>query len=315
MSLSRIELRPRLLAIAGLLVGMLASSAPAVTLEVGSASTTPGSAVEIGVRMQAGPSEKVAATQNDIVFNPAVVSVTRRDCRINPNIDKSINIATPSSSSIRIIIISLERSDPIPASDILYTCAFHVGPDAPDGNIALNITNVGAADPNGGKLSASGIGGSIFVSAPASAGGGGMGSQPQMAPAAPPAPAQVQPGGAVNRPAAPGAPAPAPAQVQPGGAVVRPAVPGAPPLPQAEQPVGQGESLPTLGLPTTPTPAAAVPARTSTSRSTPPGTATPGQTTTATAAAAGAKGTAGAKTAAPAKQTPTPKKRQAESED
>ncbi|HUI24522.1 MAG TPA: cohesin domain-containing protein, partial [Candidatus Kryptonia bacterium] len=256
---------------AGLLVVWFAgSAAAAVTLEVGSASTTAGSVAEVAVRMQAGSSDQVAATQNDIVFDPSVVSVTRGDCRINPNIDKTINVAaTP--NSIRIIIISLERSDPIPATDILYTCAFHVGPDAPDGNIALNITNVGASDPSGKKISASGIGGSIFVSSSAST-GGGTGAQPQMAPAAPRA----------------AAPAPAPAQVQPGGAVIRPAVPaGAPPLPQAGQPVGQAEELPTLSMPSTPTPIAAVPTRTL--RSTTPNTATPGRTITATPAATAAK--------------------------
>ena len=287
MSVVKSELRRGVLAIASALL-WLSSSAAAVTLEVGSASTTAGSVAEIAVRMQTGANEQIAATQNDIVYDPSVVTVTRADCRMNPNIDKTLNVGFPSPNSIRIIIISLERSDPIPQSDILYTCAFHVGPDAPGGNIALNITNVGASDPQGKKIGASGIGGTIFVSASGGSTGSGAVSQPQVAPAAPRA----------------AAPAPPPAQVQPGGAVIRPYAPGGvPPLPQAGQPVGQAEELPTLSLPSTPTRAAAVPTRTL--RSTTPGTAAPGRTTTVTPAA-----TAGKETptkGATANKTPTVK--------
>ncbi|HVN83706.1 MAG TPA: cohesin domain-containing protein [Candidatus Binatia bacterium] len=262
----------------------LAGRAAAVTLEVGSASTTPGGTVEVGVRMQAGSGERVAAVQNDIVFDSSVATVTRRDCRINPNIDKSLNVGLPSPNTIRIIIISLERSDPIPASDLLYTCTFHIGPDAPDGNIVLNIANVGASDPGGTKLPASGIGGSIFVSAPSSAGGG---VQPQAAPAAPRAGA-----------AAP-APAQLPAGVQPGGAVVQPGVPGAPPPPQPERAL---QGVPEMaGVQATMTPAATAPAAAATAKA----TATPGKAATAAPEASATKGTPEANATATAKPKPT----------
>lgn len=284
------RLRRSLLLAIGLLPGVLSHSASAMTLEVGSASTTPGSAVQIGVRLDVGPGEKVAAVQNDITFDPSVVSITRGACQMNPSIDKSISSAV-GPNYIRLIVINLGNSGPIP-SEILYTCTFQVGPDAPDGNILLNITNVSGSDPAGNLCgsaksqcaTANGIGGSIFVSSASGTGNGGVGSQPQMVPAAPhgglpaqeAAPAGVVPGGGFNRPVAPEA---------------------VPQAPQAQQPVNEAAELPTLSLPSTPT-AAVMAVRTGTVRA---GAPTPAKTVTTPVATTTTAGTPGSKA------TPTPK--------
>lgn len=166
--------------------------AGAVRVSVGHGIGAPGSTVQIEISLQTN-GQAVAGTQNDIVFDPSLVNLTRAsDCVINPAIGdrlpeceedpptapcKKLERALadcpaaegcPEGSEglrrFRGLVFATGNVNPIP-SGVLYTCTFTV-----TGQIAATATlrnlTVGAADPNGTALETIGGDGSITILGP-----------------------------------------------------------------------------------------------------------------------------------------------------
>jgi hypothetical protein len=151
-----------------------------VRLSVGSGTALEGATVEVPVRLQAN-GKTVAATQNDIVFDPSVLSLPgASNCLINPEIgrfpdgsfcddDPSIgpckllirNLGDcpaaegcpPSSNGLkrfRSIVLGPDNQNPIP-DGVLYTCTFNVTGSA-DQVAHLQNLNALASAPDGSAL-------------------------------------------------------------------------------------------------------------------------------------------------------------------
>jgi hypothetical protein len=169
----------------------------AVRISIGHGSGVPGSTVQIDVALQTN-GQGVAGTQNDIVFDPALVNLTNTgDCQINPAIGDSFpecdevapskpckalgtNLANcpaegcpPGSDGLRrlrALVFTPQSVDAIPnvntiPDGVLYTCSFTV-----TGQVAATavLQNLGflAADPEGKGLTVVGGSGSITVLGP-----------------------------------------------------------------------------------------------------------------------------------------------------
>jgi hypothetical protein len=164
--------------LAGLPVMMLgaalffATQANAAVLTVESKDAAPGSQVTINVILATSQGEEVAGTQNDITFDPAVVSVAAASaCVINPAISdradgceddpnsgpcKQLNRALDDVEGgmkrFRGLILSLANTTTIP-DGVLYTCTFQVAQDATEGDVfPLACSNEGASDPDGAAI-------------------------------------------------------------------------------------------------------------------------------------------------------------------
>lgn len=161
-----------------------ASLANAAVLTVESKDAARGSQVTITVILATSQGEEVAGTQNDITFNPAIVSVAAASaCVINPAISdraagceedpnsgpcKQLNRALDDVAGMkrfRGLMLSLANTTTIP-DGVLYTCTFQVAADAPLGNNPLACSNEGASDPDGGAITTSCVSGNIRVAIP-----------------------------------------------------------------------------------------------------------------------------------------------------
>lgn len=159
-----------------------ASQANAVVLTVESKDAAPGSQVAINVILATSQGEEVAGTQNDITFDPAVVSVAAASaCVINPAISdraagceddpnsgpcKQLNRAlddVEGGKRFRGLILSLANTTTIP-DGVLYTCTFQVAQDAEIGAVfPLACSNEGASDPDGAAITTSCVSGQVRV--------------------------------------------------------------------------------------------------------------------------------------------------------
>ena len=164
--------------LAGLPVLMLgaalyfAAQANAAVITVESKEAAAGSQVTINIILATSQGEEVAGTQNDITFDPAVVSVAAASaCVINPAISdradgceddpnsgpcKQLNRALDDveggQKRFRGLILSLANTTTIP-DGVLYTCTFQVSSEATNGQVfPLACSNEGASDPDGAAI-------------------------------------------------------------------------------------------------------------------------------------------------------------------
>lgn len=173
---------------------LFASQANAARIDVRGDSAGPGQQVVVDVVLVTSQGEEVAGTQNDITFDPAVVSVAAVSaCVINPAISdraagceddpnsgpcKQLNRAlddVEGGKRFRGLVLSLSNTTTIndPAGDdevVLYSCTFQVAQDATLGStFPLTCSNQGASDPEGGAIDTTCTSGSITVANPATA--------------------------------------------------------------------------------------------------------------------------------------------------
>jgi len=151
--------------------------AAAAGVQVVNASGAAGSTVAVGVTLSAGASDLVAGTQNDITYDPTMVTVAavasnsnKPDCTVNPDINKKIDgsqtfgfgflkdgvACDPTAdtcNTVRAIVLATDNVDPIPAGSTLYTCNFTISASAASGtSIPLTVGTFIGSDPNGQKL-------------------------------------------------------------------------------------------------------------------------------------------------------------------
>jgi hypothetical protein len=172
-------------------VGLTSGSAQAVSISIGDITAEPGEQILVDVVLDS-EGESVAGVQNDIVFDPSVISAAAASaCVINPEIGdrldacdedpqtapcKSLqrNLADcpdaagcPEGSDglarFRGIIISLANVNVIP-DGVLYTCTFQVSELAQPGETyTLENLNGGASDPAGAALGTTTVSGTITI--------------------------------------------------------------------------------------------------------------------------------------------------------
>jgi MYXO-CTERM domain-containing protein len=93
------------------------------------------------------------------------------DCTVNPDIDKTgtsfafqpSGCQAAACTGIRALVLSLANVDPIPTGSVLYTCTVDIGAETVAGDYALTTSNVGASDPGGVAVPATGVNGTITV--------------------------------------------------------------------------------------------------------------------------------------------------------
>jgi hypothetical protein len=166
--------------------------AHAVRIEIETVQANPGGTVSVSVFLF-GEGERVAGTQNDIVFDPAVIDLRDEPaCRINPAIGdrldecqrerpdnpcKSLFLnlsecpeaeGCPAGSDglrrLRAFVLSLANTNLIPDGP-LYSCEFSVAGDAPAGGVVvLENLNVASSTPDGFPLRTIGSCGTVLLS-------------------------------------------------------------------------------------------------------------------------------------------------------
>jgi plastocyanin len=109
----------------------------------------------------------VAATANDISFDPRVLGLDPSACSINPAIGKSLLASVvqddASRKTLRIFVSSTANADPIP-DGALYSCTFTVAPSAPPGTYQIANSTILAYAPDGTQLNnVVGANGSVTV--------------------------------------------------------------------------------------------------------------------------------------------------------
>jgi len=245
--------RPVLGIALGLLV--LASSAQALTFVAQGGEASPGDTPDVCVSL-ADNNGMVAGFQMDLVWDSSCLTVDTASgsegaCFVvsdglrNKSIRSSLQ---GGGNSLRILVLSLSDTAPIPASvRDLFCCQFRVSPAAAGRTCGVSVSNVIASDPAGNRISGvRAVPAAITVRRPDAYSGGpgpGLGAGAGVAPA----PVVVE-GGRAAPGTSGGAAEPAPA-AQPRPAV--PVVPGAVPAVPAAEPAG------------VPVPPAQVPAETS----------------------------------------------------
>lgn len=124
--------------------------ASATRIDVGSTVARPGDDAVVTVSL--GTSVSVAATGNDLSFDPNVLSLEPSACRINPAIGKSLVASVVhddgSTTTLRIFVSSNGNTNAIP-DGALYTCTFAIAPSAFPGAYAVTNSSVLAFGPDG----------------------------------------------------------------------------------------------------------------------------------------------------------------------
>jgi hypothetical protein len=168
----RVALAVGLLALSPVLVAIEGQAQTAI-IKIGSATGSPGGAVNVAVSLKTG-GHTVVATQNDIVFDPHIPIAStpggRPDCRVNPDIDKiaaagfqPLHCMPGRDCSSAQVIIFTVNVDPIPDGSELYTCTIQLAADLPLGTYPLHNADVRAADPKGAAVPATGTDGVVRV--------------------------------------------------------------------------------------------------------------------------------------------------------
>jgi hypothetical protein len=125
-----------------------------VHIDVGSANGLPGGTVTVAVSLRSSGTS-VAATGNDISFDPGTLSLDPSDCQVNPAIGKSLVTSVVqddvSTKTLRFFVQSAQNTSPIP-DGTLYTCAFSVAPSALPGTYLLSTDYADAFSPQGTQL-------------------------------------------------------------------------------------------------------------------------------------------------------------------
>jgi len=126
-----------------------------VYIDIGSANGLPGGTVTVAVSLRSSGAS-VAATGNDISFDPGILSLDPSDCQVSPAIGKSLVTSVVqddvSTKTLRFFVQSAQNTSPIPDGR-LYDCTFGVAPSALPGTYSLSIGNAAAYSPQGVQLS------------------------------------------------------------------------------------------------------------------------------------------------------------------
>ena len=145
-------------------------------LEISAVDADVGETVTITATLHAsdGP---IAGIQNDLAFSDGVAVAARDngrpDCDAVPELGKEgTSFAFQPSgcmpgtdcTGLRAIVLSLSSVDPIPDGSALYTCTVRVAANATAGHHPLQLSNLGASDPEGYAVPFAGIDGAVEVS-------------------------------------------------------------------------------------------------------------------------------------------------------
>jgi len=165
----------RLTVVAAVAAMLLAGSAGAVSIDVGTALGAPGDSVPVPVSLRA-EGATVIATQNRLDFGrDAFVGASANgqpDCAVNPAIDKEATgfrfvplgcDAALDCSGVRVFVLSFQSLEPI-ADGVLYTCQVTIAADAAEGTYPLALDELGASAPGGVLLETDGTPGAVSVS-------------------------------------------------------------------------------------------------------------------------------------------------------
>jgi hypothetical protein len=118
-----------------------------VHINIGATAGAPGESVTVTVSLRvAGLS--VAATTNDILFDPEKLTIDPASCRGNPNILKTLLATAVQPNRVRIFIQSSPTTDPIP-DGVLYTCIVSIAPATLPGSYLLENSTTMAFDAAG----------------------------------------------------------------------------------------------------------------------------------------------------------------------
>jgi hypothetical protein len=147
----------------------------AARLMVHGASGRPGETVLIRVALDITGGRQLAATQNDLHFDPVLLDFTasngRPDCRTNPAIDKPGSIAfqppgcTPGidCTAIRALVISFADTAPILNGSLLYECRGRIAEGAMPGSYPVTTSYRLGSDPQGNPLELAATDGTVEV--------------------------------------------------------------------------------------------------------------------------------------------------------
>jgi hypothetical protein len=157
-----------------------ASRAAAVDLTLDAAKTAAGT-MQLCVGMQSG-GEKVAGTQNDLVWDDSCAKLKANSCAAVPDSKKPLHGNTPANltSTYRALVFALDNVDPI-RDGRLYCCEFELSGGG-DACCPVKLDRMGASDPVGTALTTNGKPEQVCLATGAAAVG-----------AAPPAPAAPGP--------------------------------------------------------------------------------------------------------------------------
>src|SRR5215470_13668818 len=174
---------------AGLAMALLclpASRAAAVYVTMDAAKTDSGT-VKLCVGLDAG-GQKVAGTQNDLIWDASCSNLKANSCAAVPDSKKPLHGNTPANlqSTYRALVFALDNVDPI-RDGKLYCCEFELTGSG-DACCPVRFDRLGASDPVGTALTTTGNPEKLCLASGAPA----AGAQPPAAPA--PGPAE-KPGG------------------------------------------------------------------------------------------------------------------------
>lgn len=138
-----------------------------IRIDVGSAAGRPGAEIAVTVSLVTSGAS-VAATGNDISFDPSVLGLDPGACQINAAIGKSLIASVlpddAATKTLRIFVSSSGNSSPIP-DGALYTCTFAIAPSALPGTYQIGNSSLLAFGPDGTPLNnVVGANGSAIVS-------------------------------------------------------------------------------------------------------------------------------------------------------
>lgn len=146
------------------------------SIVLGTATGAPGQDVTLVATLHSAGSH-VAATENDLTFDAANVSIAKGgkpSCRANAAIGKSATAfaSRPNGcqgtgcTAVRALVLSMDNTDPIPDGATLYTCTLHISPSAPSGQYRIKTGGVTLSTPTGQKVpNAMGSDGMLIVAA------------------------------------------------------------------------------------------------------------------------------------------------------
>ena len=166
-----------------LLLSLSAARASAVYMTMDAAKTESGT-VKVCLGLDAG-GQKVAGTQNDLIWDSSCASLKASTCAAVPDAKKPLHGNTPANlqSTYRALVFALDNVDPI-RDGKLYCCEFDMK-GAGDGCCAVRLDRLAASDPVGTAVAMTGNPDKLCLATGAAA----------AAPAAAPAPSAPAGGG------------------------------------------------------------------------------------------------------------------------
>lgn len=159
-----------------------ASRALGIYMTMDSAKTDSGS-MKLCVGLDSG-GQKVAGTQNDLIWDATCANLKAGSCAAVPDAKKPLHGNTPANlqSTYRALVFALDNVDPI-RDGKLYCCEFELTGSG-DACCAVRFDRLGSSDPVGNALSTTGNPEKLCLAS----GAAPAGAQPAAPPAAAPTP-------------------------------------------------------------------------------------------------------------------------------